>query len=511
MLYGIPIPQLQSSGAVTIRIANTREPYNFVYYRGNDSLVVSDKIIPVDRDYPTQGHLSVTSNGPSEMLVMWTSGSIRSPIVIISKDEGFTTSHTFRGVSYTYTKEEFIPCDNGDTKAIKMFRPPGTLNYVLLCDLNPSTVYYYRFGTEEVMSEVFSFKSSPVVSRQSSVSVVIYGDMGTSLCLDPAGGWCGLGAACVLDRISKRLDEKPFSYDHLLHIGDLSYAVGRAYRWDMWMNEIQSVSSRVPYMVTLGNHEYDFVGQDFQPKWGNYYNDSGVLSLTQICPFNQPSHHSDTSLFFQDGECGIPTRKRFIMPWDSTADLPPRLGSTTEDMKHIRWWYSYNLGNIHFIVLSMEHNFTTSSEQWKWMVRDMKTVNRSITPWLVVAGHRPLYSSGTSDVGDYHISEHLRQELEIMMLRFQVDLVFTGHYHNYERTCPVYRQVCLKRAPVHILVGTGGIDNEDEWIEPEPEWSVFRASTYGYVTLTTNSTSLSVSWVGCRDGVVHDSYSIHKS
>jgi hypothetical protein len=65
----------------------------------------------------------------------------------------------------------------------------------------------------------------------------------------------------------------------LLHIGDISYARGTGIIWDAFMTQIQPIAARVPYMVSIGNHEYDHeTGGEkdpsgapgpggFRPKW----------------------------------------------------------------------------------------------------------------------------------------------------------------------------------------------------------------------------------------------------
>ena len=45
------------------------------------------------------------------------------------------------------------------------------------------------------------------------------------------------------------------------------------------------------------------------------------------------------------------------------------------------------------MMMSTEHNFTKGSPQYEWMEKDLKNVNRSLTPWIVIAGHRAMYSS----------------------------------------------------------------------------------------------------------------------
>ena len=63
--------------------------------------------------------------------------------------------------------------------------------------------------------------------------------------------------------------------------------------------------------------------------------------------------------------------------------------------------YSFDYGSVHFIMMSTEHNFTQGSPQYEWMENDLKNVNRSLTPWIVIAGHRPMYTSQI-EIGELH-------------------------------------------------------------------------------------------------------------
>lgn len=38
--------------------------------------------------------------------------------------------------------------------------------------------------------------------------------------------------------------------------------------------------------------------------------------------------------------------------------------------------------------MSTEHNFTEGSVQYQYLENDLQNVNRTLTPWLVVIGHR---------------------------------------------------------------------------------------------------------------------------
>ena len=77
--------------------------------------------------------------------------------------------------------------------------------------------------------------------------------------------------------------------DFVLHVGDIAYAMGHAAKWSAFGEQVQRIASRVPYMVAIGNHEYDFPAQPFKPLLFTYGNDGG-------------------------GECGVPYNARFHMP-----------------------------------------------------------------------------------------------------------------------------------------------------------------------------------------------------
>jgi len=68
---------------------------------------------------------------------------------------------------------------------------------------------------------------------------------------------------------------------------------------------------------------------------------------------------------------------------------------------------------------------------------------RCVTPWLVVLLHRPMYviypHKSNRDVG-----EHIRNQIESLLLHYKVDLTISGHVHSYYRTCPVRHENCVE-------------------------------------------------------------------
>lgn len=57
------------------------------------------------------------------------------------------------------------------------------------------------------------------------------------------------------------------------------------------------------------------------------------------------------------------------------------------------------------------------------MVEDLKAVNRSATPWVIVGGHRPMYIDSTNYApvqGDQTVAAELRAALEQDFIKYEV-------------------------------------------------------------------------------------------
>jgi len=80
--------------------------------------------------------------------------------------------------------------------------------------------------------------------------------------------------------------------------------------------------------------------------------------------------------------------------------------------------YGFDYGNIHVVMMSTEHDFTINSEQHMFLDNHLKNVNRSITPWLIFAGHRPMYVDSTDvkrNSSDQPVATLLRQHIEPLL------------------------------------------------------------------------------------------------
>lgn len=86
----------------------------------------------------------------------------------------------------------------------------------------------------------------------------------------------------------------------VLHVGDISYGDGHGDVWHAFMRDIEPVAARVPYMVAVGNHDYDYHGKH---KHKRENDPSGADKLPKWA-------RKDAS----NGECGVALARRFKMP-----------------------------------------------------------------------------------------------------------------------------------------------------------------------------------------------------
>lgn len=56
-------------------------------------------------------------------------------------------------------------------------------------------------------------------------------------------------------------------------------------------------------------------------------------------------------------------------------------------------FFSFSAGLVHVIYLNPYTPTDPSSRQYQWLSQDLSALDRSLTPWVLVLTHCPLYSS----------------------------------------------------------------------------------------------------------------------
>jgi len=326
----------------------------------------------------------------------------------------------------------------------------GYIHHVLLTDLNPLTLYYYECGdfTVQVISDMLNFKTLPKIGDNTVMTFGILGDIGQTI-----------HSVSTIEHLMKEQE-----INMILHAGDLSYADCEQTLWDSYGEMTEPLASHKPWMVCPGNHEIEFNGTDYMNLYTAFENRYRM-------PYVEPPIFGDVI---------------------TKSDVNPRTGMPyctpsvfQAEYNYGNSFYSFDSGLAHIIYLNPYTNTNPTSLQYNWLQNNLESVDRSVSPWIIVVMHCPWYSSNMNHYADSQ-TVLMREYMEDLFYKYNVNIVFNGHVHDYERTYPVYRNETDIHAPVYVTIGNAGnLEGLDNKYYPEPKWSAFRNGThYGYGMLT---------------------------
>ncbi len=198
---------------------------------------------------------------------------------------------------------------------------------------------------------------------------------------------------------------------------------------------------------------------------------------------------------------------RFRMPYIRPAELGTLNPSNSLNMNQApyplpyEWgnaYYSFTYGPSRHIVVSAYSSMEPNSTQYNWFVEQLSSVDRTVTPWVLVSIHVPLYNTYKTHHLDLQmLAAHTH--LEPLLIQYFVNVVFTGHIHAYQRTTPVAFGQVKKTGPMHVTVGSSGRQCcLTPFLSKTPEpWLAARDGThYGYGRLAIyNQTHAEWRWI----------------
>jgi hypothetical protein len=173
------------------------------------------------------------------------------------------------------------------------------------------------------------------------------------------------------------------------------------------------------------------------------------------------------------------------------------------------FWYSFNVGPVHILYYSTEHDFLPTSPQYTWIEKDLSSVDRSVTPWVIVGSHREMYTSEDNSAGETQITQMLQLHIEPLLYKYHADLNLFAHRHSYERTCPMYQNKCVSDGVIHVLIGMAG-QNLDSGKYSGVTWSKYHDQEFGYSTIYANETYLHFSYYHDSDDKLADEFTLNK-
>ncbi|KAK4598799.1 hypothetical protein RGQ29_016025 [Quercus rubra] len=477
--YTSPNYTKTGKGSMKFQLIKQRLDISFALFTGgisNPKLVaVSNKVAFVNPNAPVYPRLA-QGKVWNEMTVTWTSGygiDEAEPFV----EWGPKGGAQVRSPAGTLTFDQNTMCA-APARTVG-WRDPGYIHTSFLKELWPNKGYTYKLGHKLfngtcIWSQEYWFRASPYPGQNSLQRVIIFGDMGKG---EADGSFEFEDFQPASLNTTKQLIEDLNNIDIVFHIGDIVYAMGYIAQWDQFTSQIEPIASTKPYMIGSGNHERDWPGT------GSFYQnmDSG-------------------------GECGVLAENMFYVPAENRANF----------------WYSTDYGMFRFCVAHTELDWREGSEQYKFIENCLASVDRQRQPWLIFLAHRVLgYSSVDFYVQEGSFEEPMgREDLQKLWQRYKVDIALYGHVHNYERSCPVYENICTSqekhnyigplKGTIHVIAGGGGASLH-EFAPINTTWSIYKDYDYGFVKLTAfDHSHLLFEYKKSRDGKVYDSFTISR-
>ena len=190
-------------------------------------------------------------------------------------------------------------------------------------------------------------------------------------------------------------------------------------------------------------------------------------------------------------------------------------------------FYSYDMKNVHILTMSTEDKFDTKSEQYGFVVNDLRdAANNPDIKWIIVNMHYPFYASpNTCKESDCAGSEELRDIYHPLFDKYGVDLVLQGHVHNYQRSYPLNYNQESSSAPlatstsktdyqnpngaIFAIVGTGGV-NFHGLSGSAPFMAYQQDSKFGVLDISISDNKLGAKFV-TNDGATLDHFNISKT
>ncbi len=296
---------------------------------------------------------------------------------------------------------------------------PFTVYHASFEALIPGSIFMYRVSKNGKV--VFTAEAKALKSAEQPYRMVVSGDMGA-------------GTKEAIQIAKGIYTSNP---DLIAIAGDIVYSNGliREYKTKFWpiynAEKVDSVGvplmSTIPFVAAVGNHDADTRDLDRFPDALAYYHFWDQ-------PLNGPVG--------KEGGAIVPllkgteaNKKAFL---DGAGERYPRMTN-----------FSFDYGNAHWTVIDSDTyvNWTDSTLK-DWVIRDLE--NATTATWRFVLFHHPGFNSSRA-----HYEDQQMRLLSPIFEKGNVDIVFAGHVHNYQRSFPMTFVPDRNGIPLF-----GGVDNK---------------------------------------------------
>ncbi len=190
-------------------------------------------------------------------------------------------------------------------------------------------------------------------------------------------------------------------------------------------------------------------------------------------------------------------------------------------------FYSFDIKNIHVLTMATEEKFELGSEQYNFVVNDLKKgANNPDTKWIIVTMHHPIYSSPNGcSLSDCQGDEELSELYHPLFDKYGVDLVLQAHVRNYQRSYPLEFNQESPSKPIvtstskgeyknpdgiiSAIVGTGGGELKHDLEDQSSFMAYQQDSKFGILDMHFSENKLDAKFVA-NDGSTMDHFSVAK-
>ena len=315
-----------------------------------------------------------------------------------------------------------------------------------------------NFSTEEKAGEHLRILKGPYLQRMSPRSVVIMWE--TNI---PVGGYIAYGETSHPD---KKLAVGQGKI-HEITIDNLKPET--TYRYEVVSKLDDEIVSDSGIFTTAPEKERPFQFAVYGDTRTNTKRHQSVIDAMLKCPEGKPEFVIHSGDLVGSGSKYEQWGKEFFSPaYRLMKNIPlwPCIGNHEENAQHYydffslpnnERWYSFDYSNARFLQLDSnigydtEHaNFMPGSEQFQWLEKELKSCRKR---WKFVTLHHPAFTSGPhgvlgEDGKPKEMPIALQQKFLVPLFeKYEVDIVFSGHDHVYERS---------KKGDIYYIVSGGG-------------------------------------------------------
>lgn len=203
-----------------------------------------------------------------------------------------------------------------------------------------------------------------------------------------------------------------------------------------------------------------------------------------------------------------------IFPVTGNHDLITDKGKPYFDVFHLpannpqgtERYYSYDYGNAHFVALDSLIEKEGSAFEGpdavamkEWLIADLSGTDKL---WKFVYLHNPPYSSGSKH-GSYL---NVRKVFSPIFEQYNVDIVFSGDDHSYERTHPIREFAAEGNGVIYVVTGGGGANTRPV---SKSDFTAFSAQKHHFVHVKVTGETLTIEAID-QHGAVFDRHTIDR-